>query len=533
MWLIIITIWLITCVVCGKYIASIFIPSLDKYEYGRLERAIYRVLCINHAQTQHWYSYLLSMVLFNIISLLAIFLIALLQYYVTTNINHKLTVDLAFNIAASYVTGTNWQAYENDVQISHFLQSMGMLVNNFLAPANGLAIAMVLSRSISPNSKYNRIGNYYVDIVKSVLYVLLPLCIISALVLVYQGVPQSMMPKQYSVERSEPDIIKIGPIASMVAIKQIGNNGGGFFLANAKHPFESPTELSAVFQIILMLLLPGSLIVSYGYIIGNHRHSAMLFILMFIMLLIGSSILYNAELNKPKNMVGKEMRNGIELSSVWLNVATATATGSTNATMVHLDPISKLVMCCNLIFSNTIFGGVGTGLISIIFYNLFSVFMGSLMVGRTPEYLGKKIEPKEIRMVMIYILSMPIIVLVASGMHILYANFMPSANMSITKLIYAYLSTANNNGSMFEGANYNNIIINLLTSFAMIGGRYIPLIITIAIAGLLIEKKSIPATEGSLAVDSMQFMLLLFIMIVIIGGLSFFPLIALGPIKNI
>lgn len=531
-----------------------------------LERFLYRFCRIQPTQGMDWRHYLYAMLVFNCFGLLAVYIIQRLQIYLPFNPQHVIapSPQLAFNTAASFVTNTNWQAYSGETTMSYLTQMLALTTQNFLSAATGMSLLVALIRGIAKHEN-NNLGNFWVDMIRGVLYILLPLSLIFSLLLVSQGVIQNLKPNQ-TVSLIQPltdatevkesiteQIIPMGPVASQIAIKQLGTNGGGFFNVNSAHPFENPTPLSNFLELLAILLIPAALCYTFGAMVNDKRQGwALLAAMMIIFIpftLVGVS---SEQAGNPAfarmgvgqfaindsypggNMEGKETRFGIVSSALWAAATTATSNGSTNSMHDSYTPLGGLVPLWMMHLGEVIFGGVGSGLYGMLMLVIITVFVAGLMVGRTPEYLGKKIEPFEMKMASMAVLVMPLIVLFLTALAtVTQAGVNSIANPGahgLTEILYAFTSMATNNGSSFAGLTANTPFYNLLGGVAMLIGRYWIAIPVLAIAGSLAQKKIIPNSSGTLATHTPLFITLLIGITIVLGALSFLPALALGPI---
>ena len=510
-----------------------------------------------------WKTYAVAMLLFNIAGLILLYLIQRLQGILPLNPQGLAAVppDLAFNSAISFATNTDWQSYGGETTMSYFTQMLGLTVQNFLSAATGMAILIALVRSFIRYSA-NTIGNFWVDMTRSVLYILLPLSLILAVALVSQGVVQTFNPPQTApllqavqdagAQSSGQQVIAVGPAASQIAIKQLGTNGGGFFNVNSAHPFENPTPLSNFLEMLAILLLPAALCYTFGKMVSDTRQGWALLTVMTIifaaMLTLavwseqnGNPVLTSmgvdqsiSDLQPGGNMEGKEMRFGIADSALWATATTAASNGSVNAMHDSFTPLGGLAPMWLMQLGEVIYGGVGSGLYGMLAFVIIAVFIAGLMIGRTPEYLGKKIEGYEMKMASIMVLIPISFVLLGTAV----ALAIPAAREAIlnpgphgfSEVLYAFSSAGNNNGSAFAGLGTNTLFYNLVLGFAMLFGRYWLAIPVLAIAGSLVQKKKVPVTPGTLPTHSFLFIGWLITVIIIVGALSFFPALALGPI---
>jgi K+-transporting ATPase ATPase A chain len=507
-----------------------------------LERLTYRIIGVNPEEETNWKSYTYGLLLFNLIGFVFLFFIQLIQAYLPLNPAHLTNVSWhsAFNTSVSFVTNTNWQGYAGETTLSYFVQMIGLTVQNFVSAATGIAVILAVIRGVSRKTT-DKIGNFWTDLTRSVLYVLLPLSLLIALVLVGQGVVQNF--KTYETVQTiqgTQQILPMGPAASQIAIKQIGTNGGGFFNANSAHPFENPTPLSNFLEMLFILLIPAALTYTYGKMIGSTRQGWTIFSVMLILLVVGLSISLYAEYssnpifgNLPL-MEGKETRFGITNSILWSTSTTAASNGSVNAMHDSLSPLAGMVAMINLMLGEIIFGGVGAGLYGMVIFIILTVFIAGLMVGRTPEYLGKKIEAFEIQMAIIAILAPSFVILLFTAWASVSSAGLSSLNNAgahgFSEILYAYSSAAGNNGSAFAGLNANTLFYNITLGIGMIIGRFGVIIPVLAIAGNMAKKKITPPSAGTFQTDNWLFIGLLISVILIVGGLTFFPALSLGPI---
>ena len=532
---------------------------------GPLERLTYALLGVSPGDEMDWKVYTIAMLLLNFFGLAFLYLLQRLQNVLPLNPQNlgAVSPDLAFNTAASFATNTNWQSYSGETTLSYMIQMLGLTVQNFLSAATGMAILIALIRGIVRHSA-KTIGNFWVDLTRGVLYILLPLSFILALLLVSQGVVQTFdqyrvanLIQPYSTTDGETitqQVLAVGPAASQVAIKQLGTNGGGFFNVNSSHPFENPTPLSNFLEMLSILLIPGALCYTYGKMVNDTRQGWALLAAMTIVLLILLGVTVASEqhgnpalnalgvdqhassLQPGGNMEGKDVRFGIVNSALWATVTTAASNGSVNAMHDSFTPLGGLIPMLMMQLGEVIFGGVGSGLYGMLAFVLIAVFVSGLMVGRTPEYLGKKIEAFEIKMAALIVLIPPILVLAGTAIAITIpvgktAIFNPGPH-GFSEVLYAFSSAGNNNGSAFAGLGANNPFYNILLGLAMLIGRYWLAIPTLAIAGSLVHKKRIPVSAGTLPTHTPLFIVWLITVIIIVGALSFFPALALGPIAE-
>ena len=509
---------------------------------GWLEKLTYKFIKVKPDEEGNWKRYTFDLLLFNLIGLVFVFLIQILQAYLPLNPAKLPNVSWhsAFNTAASFITNTNWQGYSGEVTQSYFVQMIGLAVQNFVSAATGIAVLIAIVRGIARKTT-DKIGNFWIDLTRSTLYVLLPLSIVLAIVLVGQGVIQNFNHYEtIHTLRGLQQVIPMGPVASQEAIKQIGTNGGGFLNANDAHPFENPTPFSNLLVMFALLIIPASLTYTYGKMVGSVRHGWTIFTAMMILLLAGLSIsLYAEYATNPifghlALMEGKETRFGITNSVLFSVITTDVSCGAVNCMHDSLSPISGMIAMINIMLGEIIFGGVGAGLYGMVVFIIITVFIAGLMVGRTPEYLGKKINAFEVKMALIATLAPNIVILVFAAWASSCAAGLSSLNNSgphgLSEILYAYSSAAGNNGSAFAGLNANTVFYNLTLGIGMLIGRFGVIIPVLAIAGSMAEKKITPLSAGTFRTDNALFITLLIGVILIVGGLTHFPALSLGPI---
>ncbi|RAI44857.1 potassium-transporting ATPase subunit KdpA [Rhodoplanes roseus] len=511
-----------------------------------VELVLYRLGGIDESREQDWLAYTVSMLVFHVGGFLLLYALLRLQVWLPLNPQEMSAVppELSFNTAVSFITNTNWQNYGGESTMSYLVQMLGLTHQNFLSAASGIVLAVALIRGFSRVSAH-AIGNFWVDLVRCTLYVLMPLCILFTLFLVWQGVPQTLGPsvEATTLEGAE-QTIAVGPVASQVAIKMLGTNGGGFFNANAAHPFENPTALSNLVQMVAIFALGAALTNVFGRMVGDQRQGWALLGAMGVLFLAGVAVTYWAEaagsgpLNAlgldGGNMEGKEVRFGIALSSLFAVITTAASCGAVNAMHDSFTALGGMVPLINMQLGEIIVGGVGAGLYGMLIFVIVTIFVAGLMVGRTPEYVGKKIEAREVKMAMLAILILPLMYLGWTAV----AVVLPPAVASIanpgphgfSEVLYAYTSQTANNGSAFAGLTGNTPFYNITGGLSMLVGRFCVIIPAMAIAGALAAKKRVPASAGTFPTHGGLFVGLLVGVIVIIGGLTFFPALALGPV---
>jgi len=512
--------------------------------FGWLENGVYKLSGINPLKEANWKSYTFDLLVFNLTGLIFVFLLQVFQSGLPLNPSSLPDVSWhsALNTSVSFMTNTNWQGYAGETTLSYFVQMVGLTVQNFVSAATGIAVLLALIRGISRKST-NELGNFWVDLTRSVVYVLLPLSIILAVILVGQGVVQNLKPNlAITTLLGHQQVIPMGPAASQIAIKQLGTNGGGFFNANSSHPFENPTPLSNFLEMLSILLIPASLALTYGRMTGSAKHGRTIFITMLILFVTGLIISLFAEYSanpifgKLALMEGKETRFGITNSILWSTATTAASNGSVNAMHDSLSPLGGMIALINIMLGEVIFGGIGAGMYGMVIFIILTVFIAGLMVGRTPEYLGKKIEAFEVQMAIIAVLAPCIAILAFSAFAVSSPLRLDSLSNAgphgLSEILYAYSSAAGNNGSAFAGLNSNNAFYNLTLGAGMLIGRFGVIIPVMAIAGSLGLKKITPPSEGTFHTDNWLFVVLLISVILVVGGLTFFPALSLGPLAE-
>lgn len=528
----------------GSYIAKVFTGKTTFMHplVGWLESSSYKLAGINPDEEMSWVTYAKALFCFNLLGFLFLFVLQLVQQWLPLNPQDFPAVKwhTAFNTAISFVTNTNWQSYAGESTLSYLSQMMGLAPQNFLSAATGLATLIALTRGIFCRN-CSTIGNFWKDLVRSIVYILLPLSIILAVILLIEGSIQNFKPyvKLTTVEKEE-QVIPMGPVASQIAIKQLGTNGGGFFNANSAHPFENPTGLTNFLETLAIMLIPAASIYAFGLLVEAKNHSWIIFGVMGTLWIIGLAIFLFSEyidnpvINVYPYLEGMESRFGINRSALWSISTTATSNGSVNSMLSSVSPLAGGVALFNIMLGEIIFGGVGVGLCSMIMFILLTVFLAGLMVGRTPEYLGKKIEKKEMQWVMLAILAPGALILIGAGVSSLLPVAVASTSNpgphGLTEILYAFSSTAGNNGSAFAGLNADTLYYNLFLGVVMAVARVAILLPSLAVAGLLANKKFTPPTVGTFSTSSFLFAVLLISVILIVGALTFFPALSLGPI---
>jgi K+-transporting ATPase ATPase A chain len=578
----------------GIYMANVFErrKTFLDFLFRPVERLIYKLTGVNERREMRWTEYAAAMLLYSVVSMIVLFLLQRLQGHLPFNPQHMPGVDSAgyagggyvgssFNTAASFTTNTNWQGYSGEATLSYFTQMAGLAYHNFTSAAVGMGLAIALIRGIA-RREMDTIGNFWVDLVRGCLWILLPLSIVLALALVSQGVVQNLKPyttaqlvEKQSVEVDKKDeagnvitkpdgtteketqtfdtqTIAQGPAASQIAIKQLGTNGGGFFNVNSAHPFENPTPFSNFLEMFSILAISAGLTYTLGRMVKSQKHGWAVFAAMAVLFFAGLIVCYWAEargnpqfpanvnqaastIQSGGNMEGKEVRYGIANSTLWAVATTDASNGSVNSMHDSYTPIGGLVPLVNIMLGEVIFGGVGAGMYGVLVMVILSVFIAGLMVGRTPEYLGKKIESYDVKMAMLYVLIFPLLILVMTAISALAPNFgLTSLNNNgphgLSEILYAFTSGAGNNGSAFAGLNANTLWYNSTIGINMLFGRFFMIIPTLAIAGSLVRKKMVPPSLGTFPVTTPLFSGLLVSVILIVGALTFFPVLTLGPI---
>jgi len=517
--------------------------------FGPVEKVCYRIAGVDPATEQSWQKYTLALLAFNLTGFVLLFAIVLFQQYLPLNPQQLPGQEWtqAFNTAVSFVTNTNWQSYSGEASLSYFSQMAGLTVQNFVSAATGLAVLVALCRGISRRSAHT-LGNFWVDMTRATLYGLLPLCLVLALFLVWQGVPQTFAHYVNAVTLQGVDqVIPLGPAASQIAIKQLGTNGGGFFGVNSAHPFENPSAWSNLFEMASIILIPVALVFTFGHYVKDLRQSRAIIACMLALFLIGGGAALYAEyqpnpaLNSPlveqtAPLEGKEVRFGTTGTVLWTETTTSASNGSVNGMHDSLNPLTGMVALVNMMVGEVIFGGVGAGLYGMLLNVLVAVFLAGLMIGRTPEYLGKKLQAKEVQLLVVTLLVMPVGVLVLGSI----AAVLPSAAASVSnpgphgfsQVLYAFTSASANNGSAFAGLNANTPFYNLMLGLGMLIGRFGYILPVLALAGSLALKKTAPIGQDSFPTHGPLFVALLTVTILLVGGLTFLPTLALGPIAE-
>jgi K+-transporting ATPase ATPase A chain len=511
-----------------------------------IEIAIYKIAGVDERREQSWLIYAVGMLLFHVGGFLILYLMMRLQAGLPFNPAEQSAVseDLSFNTAMSFITNTNWQNYGGESTMSYLVQMLGLTHQNFLSAATGIVLAIALIRGFARHS-VQTVGNFWVDMTRCTLYVLIPICVPFALFLVWQGIPQTLGPYvDVTTLEGAKQTIAVGPVASQIAIKMLGTNGGGFFNANAAHPFENPTALSNYVQIISIFALGAALTNVFGRMVGNTRQGWAVLAVMGVLFIAGVIVCYAAEAHGNDalnalgltggNMEGKELRFGIAASSLFAVITTDASCGAVNAMHDAFTAIGGMIPLINIQLGEIIVGGVGSGMYGMLLFVIISIFVAGLMVGRTPEYVGKKIEAKEVKMAMLAVLVLPLMYLGWTAVAMMVPSAVAAMNNpgphGFTEVLYAYTSQTGNNGSAFAGLSANTVFYNVTGAIAMGVGRFWMIIPTMAIAGSLAAKKSVPASAGTFPTSGGLFVGLVIGVILIVGGLTFFPALALGPI---
>ncbi|MBI5476563.1 MAG: potassium-transporting ATPase subunit KdpA [Ignavibacteriales bacterium] len=528
----------------GGYMARVFAGEKNFLTpvFSKLENFIYKLGGIISANGMDWKTYTVALLIFNFFGFFILFLLQLFQSSLPLNPQGLPNVswDLSLNTAVSFMTNTNWQSYAGETALSYLIQMAGLTVQNFISAATGIAVMIALIRGIVGKTA-NDIGNFWVDLIRSTIYVLLPLAILFTILFAGQGVVQTF--SNYKVVRTlegAQQTIPLGPAASQVAIKQLGTNGGGFFNVNSAHPFENPTPFSNFLEMLAILLIPSALVYTYGKMVGSTRQGWTLWgCMMFLFIVLLTISLWSEYHSNPVSqtsagMEGKETRFGVTNSVLWSVATTSASNGSVNAMHDSLTPLSGFIALLNIMLGEIIFGGVGAGMYGMLVFVILTVFISGLMVGRTPEYLGKKIEAFEVKMAALAVLAPCVVILVFSAIASVRNAGLSSLGNSgphgFSEILYAFTSAAGNNGSAFAGLNTNTPFYNIMIAIGMLIGRFGVLVPMLAIAGSLGRKKIVPVSSGTFKTDTFLFALLLIGVILVVGALTFFPALSLGPI---
>jgi K+-transporting ATPase ATPase A chain len=528
----------------GGYMARVFDGERNFLHpvFGKLVNLIYRLGGVDTKESMNWKTYTIALLAFNFFGSFVVFLLQLFQFYLPLNPQglQNISWDLSLNTAVSFMTNTNWQSYAGETTLSYLVQMAGLTVQNFLSAATGIAVMIALIRGIVRKTT-NDIGNFWVDLVRSTVYVLLPLAILFAILFAGQGVVQTFSNyNAVTTLEGMQQTIPLGPAASQIAIKQLGTNGGGFFNVNSAHPFENPTPFSNFLEMLAILLIPSALVYTYGKMVGSTRQGWTLWGCMMFLFILGITISLWSEYHKnpvhqiSAAMEGKETRFGVTNSVLWSVATTDASNGSVNAMQDSLTPLSGFIAMLNIMLGEVVFGGVGAGMYGMLVFVILTVFIAGLMVGRTPEYLGKKIEAFEVKMAALAVLAPCVVILVfsaiASVMNVGLSSVGNSGPHGFSEILYAFTSAAGNNGSAFAGLNTNTLFYNITMAIGMLIGRFGVLVPMLAIGGSLARKKIIPVSSGTFKTDTLLFATLLIGVILIVGALTFFPALSLGPI---
>ncbi len=531
----------------GLYMARVFNHEFTLLDpiLCPLEKLFYKLCGISLKKEHDWIQYAQAMLVFNLIGVIVLYLILRLQNILPFNPDKFLAIspDLAFNIAVSFVSNTNWQSYTGENTISYFTEMLGFTVQNFLSAATGISLAVAFIRAFS-REQTSTLGNFWVDVVRSTLWILLPLSFALSIVFIFEGVPQNL--NSYVTARTiegKVHTIPQGPIASRESIKEIGTNGGGFLNANSAHPYENPTPLTNLLQMLAIFLIGAALTNTFGRMVKDERQGWTLFVSMLALFLIGVLVTYFYEAHGNPllkglciggNMEGKEVRFGIVDSALYSIITTCASCGAVNSMHDSFLPLGGIFSLINIMLGEIIVGGVGSGFYGILLFAIMAVFIAGLMVGRTPEYLGKKIETKEMKMTVLAILILPLCVHCFSALACITTwgiqGPLNKGPHGFSEIIYAFSSASGNNGSAFAGINANTFFYNITTGLAMLIGRFLVIVPTMAVAGSLVRKKIIPSSSGTLPTTDLTFVILLILVILTVGGLVYFPALSLGPI---
>jgi len=520
----------------GTWIHHTFTDEQD----WRVERLVYRLVGVDPRTEQRWTGYAVSVVAFAVVSVVALFLLLTVQGWLPWALDRSMNWHTALNTAVSFVTNTNWQSYAGEAGTGYTVQAAGLAVQNFVSAATGLAVAIALIRGIARHST-DRLGNFWVDLVRGTVRILLPMAVVGAIVLLAGGVIQNLNdPTTITTVTGAQQVVQGGPVASQEVIKELGTNGGGFFNANSAHPFENPNAWTNLFEIFLILVIPFSLPYAYGRMVGNRRQGVVATATMAGLLVMSMGLAawaeYSASGSALGSMEGKEQRFGIAWSAVFAGATTGTSTGAVNSMHDSYSALGGAVPLSNMMLGEASPGGVGTGLYNLLVYVVLAVFIAGLMVGRTPELLGKTVGRKEITYVALSVVVTPALVLIFTGLAIVLpvatAGSLNSGPHGLTEMLYAFTSASNNNGSAFAGLTADQPFLNLTLAFCMFFGRLVPIVLVLALAGAFAAQRRRPVTAGTMPTDTPLFTVLLAGTVVVIAGLTFFPALALGPIAE-
>lgn len=534
----------------GNYISKVMLGEkvfLTKV-LSPVERFFYKLMGIKDKEQMSARKYVFSVLTFSAFGFILVFVIQMLQNLLPLNPEHmgRISWALAFNVASSFVTNTNWQAYAGESTMSYFTQSLGLTVQNFVSAATGIAVLFALIRGFMAKNR-NSIGNFWKDLTRITLYVLLPLSLLLAFILVSQGVVQTWAAYTgiTTLQDGIEQIIPLGPAASQIAIKQLGTNGGGFFGANSAFPLENPTAFSNLVQLLSILLIPASLVVAFGKAVNDRKQGRSIYAVMLILFIVSLvCVTLGEQLTGPAftgvmasgNMEGKEIIHGVGTSALWSTATTAASNGSTNAMLDSFTPLGGMIPLFLMQLGEIVFGGIGSGLYGMIAFVILTVFIAGLMVGRTPEYLGKKVDPFDMKMVCLIVLAPPLMTLFGTALAVSMPQAVSWLNNSgahgFSEILYAFTSLGNNNGSSFAGYEANTVFTNVIGGISMLVVRFVPMVATIFLAENLAKKKNVAATEGTLSTSNMMFVGLLLMVILLVAALSFLPALSLGPVAD-
>lgn len=542
------TILTFIALILGEYMAKVFKgeKTFLSFILRPMEKLLYKLFGVDETTEMDWKAYAFSLIIFNVLGIIALFALQEFQYLLPFNPQgfNAVRWDTAINTAVSFVTNTNWQPYAGESTMSYLTQMLGMTVQNFLSAAVGIAVAIAFIRAFTKKTTSN-MGNFWVDLTRTIVYILLPLSILYSIVFISQGMVQNLNPYTHATTiQGAEQVIAQGPVASQVAIKFLGTNGGGFFNANSSHPYENPTALTDYMQILGLLIISAALPFTFGILLDKRKQGWAIFAAMMILYLIGLSVALWSEfhgnpilskfgIEHGLNMEGKEVRFGVLSSVLFAHSTTVTSCGAVNAMHDSLMPLTGLILMFNMMVGEVIFGGVGTGFVGMILYAILTMFLVGLMIGRTPEIFGKKLEPFEMVMAVIAIILPSIIQLTFSAIAATHSFGLSSLNNQgphgLSEILYAFASGAGNNGSAFAGLNANTLFYNLSIAIAMLIGRFGTIIPSLAITGSLIKKKFVPE-EAKFPTANPLFVVMLVVVVIIVGALTFFPALVLGPI---
>ena len=526
----------LTHVPLGTWVHRVFTDEKD----WRIERLVYRLVGVDPRTEQRWTGYAVSVVTFSVVSVVGLFLLIEVQGRLPWSLGRSMDWHTAINTAVSFTSNTNWQSYAGEAGAGYTVQSVGLTVQNFVSAAVGLAVAIALIRGIARQTT-DLLGNFWVDLVRGIVRILLPLAVVAAVVLLVGGVIQNLTePTSITTITGVHQVVQGGPVASQEAIKVLGTNGGGFFNANSAHPFENPNAWTNLFEIFLLLVIPFALPHAYGLMVGNRRQGLVATATMGALLVASLGLAAWAEFSAAGgplgSLEGKEQRFGIAWSTTFAGATTGTSTGAVNSMHDSFSALGGAVPLSNMMLGEVSPGGVGTGLYNLLLYVVLAVFIAGLMVGRTPEFLGKTVGRSEITYVALSVLVAPALVLLGTGLAIVLpaatSGLLNSGPHGLSEMLYAYTSAANNNGSAFAGLTADQPFLNLTLAFCMFAGRLAPIVLVLALAGSLAAQRKRPVTAGTMPTDTPLFTVLLVGTVVVVAGLTFFPALALGPIAE-